>query len=88
MIINNFHVVWAIFPPLKADSPLLVDADALLSIPVSAQRLKAIAGKVHQILNAGSAFKYLQSLFRLLSKRLETRYPSAVVEFFRVFTGE
>lgn len=51
MIIDNFHAVWAVFPPLKADSPLLVDADALLSLPVSAQRLKAIAGKVHQILN-------------------------------------
>jgi hypothetical protein len=59
MIINNFHMVWAIFPPLEANTPLLVYAYALLAGPVSPQRFKAITGKVHQVFHAGSAVKYL-----------------------------
>lgn len=88
MVIDNFHVVWAIFPPLKADSPLLIDANALLAIPVATERFKTIAGKIHQVLNAGGAFKYLQSLFSLLGKCLKTWHSPAVIKFFGIFAGE
>jgi len=59
MIINNFYVVWTIFPPFEANSPLLVYADALLAGPVSTQRFKSIAGKIHQVFDAGGAVKDL-----------------------------
>ena len=88
MIIDDFYVMRAILPPLKANSPLLIDANTLLSITVSTQRFKSITGKIHQILDASGAFKYLQSFFCLLAESLETRNPLAMVELFGVFTGE
>ena len=57
MIVNNLHLEWTIFPPLDADTPLLVYAYALLGSPVSPQRFKAITGKVHQIFHTGSVVK-------------------------------
>jgi hypothetical protein len=59
MIINNFYVVWTIFPPFEANTPLLVYADALLAGPVSTQRFKPITGKIHQIFDAGGAVEDL-----------------------------
>jgi len=37
MIIYDFYVVWTVFPPFEANTPLLVYADALLAGPVSSQ---------------------------------------------------
>jgi len=71
MIINYLHPVWAIFLPFKANTPLLVDADALLADPISPQGFKAVAGKIHQVLNAHSAIKYLQAPLSLPGNRLK-----------------
>lgn len=53
MIVNNLHVRWTqrLIGPLKANTPLVVDADAVLALPVANQRLKTISrqsGKVSQ----------------------------------------
>lgn len=42
MIISYFDVVDIAFVPLETDSPLIVDAYAVLSLPVSAERLQAV----------------------------------------------
>jgi len=59
MIVNNLYLVWAVFPPFEANTPLLVYPDALLAGPVTSQSFKPITGKIHQILDAGGAVEYL-----------------------------
>jgi hypothetical protein len=59
MIINNLYIVWAVFPPFEANTPLLVYSDAMLAGPVSPQCFKSITGKIHQIFDAGGAVEYL-----------------------------
>lgn len=51
MIVNNLYIGWAqrAIGPLKANSPLVVDADAVLALAVAGQCFEAIArqgGKV------------------------------------------
>jgi hypothetical protein len=84
MIVNDFHPVWAIFVPLEANTPLLVDADAFLAGPVSSQRFKAIAGKIHQIFNAYSTIQYLQAAFSLPGNGLKPANPFAVEKPFHI----
>lgn len=50
MIIGNFYLMDAIFPPDKTDAPLSVDADAVLSSPLSAQLLKTIGWRNTEII--------------------------------------
>jgi hypothetical protein len=59
MIVNNLYVVWAVFPPFEANTPLLVYSDALLARPVTPQSFKPITGKIHQIFDADGAVEYL-----------------------------
>jgi len=84
MIVNDFHTVWAILVPLEANTPLLVYADALLAGPVSSQRFKMVAGKIHQIFNAYSTIQYLQAAFSLPGKGLKTANPFAVEKPFGI----
>jgi hypothetical protein len=46
MVINDLHVGWAgrISEPHKANPPLLIDADAVLTLAVAFQRFLPIAG--------------------------------------------
>lgn len=47
MIINDLHVVGVLTDPFKANPPLIVDSDAVLSLPITAQLFKSI-GKWNQ----------------------------------------
>src|ERR1700694_770033 len=51
MIIHNFNVkgMLCAFRPFKTKSPLLVDTDAELPVPVAAERFKVITGQEAQI---------------------------------------
>ena len=82
MIVNDFNLVWAIFAPLEANTPLLVYADAFLAGPVSSQRFEMIAGKIHQIFNAYGAIQYLQAAFSLPGNGLKTLNPFALEKLF------
>ena len=44
MIVDDFYVRGPFGCPDEADSPLLVDADAVLSLPIIFQRLESISG--------------------------------------------
>jgi hypothetical protein len=50
VIIRDFYPVSVTFQPLETDSPSIVDADAVLAIPISLQFFKAIARWDSQIL--------------------------------------
>jgi epsilon-lactone hydrolase len=45
MIVYNFDAIGPSFGPNEADAPLVVDANAELSLPVGPQRLKPVAGR-------------------------------------------
>ena len=88
MIVNKLRLVWTVFPPIEANTPLLVYAYALLAGPVSPQRFKTITGKVHQILDTCSAVKYLQSPLSLPGNGLKTPNSLTMVEFFSMLAGK
>jgi len=44
MIVRNLYVVRVSFPPPEADTPLVVDPDAVLAGPVAAEFLQPIPG--------------------------------------------
>jgi hypothetical protein len=49
MVVNDFNLVDIPVTPLEANSPTLIDPDAVLSLPVSRQLLKSIARRNAEI---------------------------------------
>jgi hypothetical protein len=43
MVVDNFHFARALLGPAEAESVLLVDSNAVLSLAVAGERFKAIA---------------------------------------------
>jgi hypothetical protein len=68
VVICNFDVkrVLCAFRPFKAKLPLLVDANAELSIPVTPQCLKVVTRQKAQIMLTFCVFQNRQALFKLL----------------------
>ena len=52
MVIDYFHTVCMVSAPDKTDSPLVVDSDAVLSLPVSSQGFQAVRGRNPEIIKA------------------------------------
>jgi hypothetical protein len=46
MIVNNLYVVWAVFPPFEANTPLLIYSDALPAGSITSQSFKPIYMKI------------------------------------------
>jgi len=77
MIVADFHVIGIIVrAPHKADSPLVVDPDTVLSTPVALQRFKSVAWRVPKVvhdlrcvqhfqLSTCGTFNVAQALYRL-----------------------
>jgi hypothetical protein len=53
MIIHDFNIKSVAVFPSKADSPLVIDPDTVLALPMSSQGLEPIAGRLAKILEAG-----------------------------------
>jgi hypothetical protein len=49
MIVDDFNLLGSAIAPDKANSPLVVDADAVLSGPPSLQRFEAISRRSRQV---------------------------------------
>jgi hypothetical protein len=49
MVVDDRHVGWASLGPSEADSELVVDPNAVLSLSVSSERLQAISGGDPQV---------------------------------------
>jgi hypothetical protein len=45
MVIHDLHVVGVALAPYEADAPLVVDSDAVLTLPVAFQRLQLVSGE-------------------------------------------
>jgi hypothetical protein len=60
VIVHNLHVLWADPGPDEADSPLLVDSDAVLACPVYLQRLQPVAWKDTEVVEQVSSVQHHQ----------------------------
>ena len=49
MVVHNFHVKCILALPAEADAPLVIDADAVLAVPVTLQRFESITRRGAQI---------------------------------------
>jgi hypothetical protein len=52
VILADLYLVSAVGTPDEADPPLVVDADAVLSVPVSPEQLEPIARRASEVLEA------------------------------------
>lgn len=60
MVINHLDVIDAIFAPLEADAPLLVDTYAVLSVTVAFQSFQSVRWRHTQIGKSGRSVKHDQ----------------------------
>jgi hypothetical protein len=60
MVVNDLDVLGARGRPTKANAPLIVDANAVLPVPVAFESLQPIAGRDAQILEATGDFQLSQ----------------------------
>jgi hypothetical protein len=60
VVVDNLDIVRSILFPKKADAELVVDTDAVLSLPVSPERFQAIARRDLQIGQVDSRFHLIQ----------------------------
>jgi hypothetical protein len=35
MIINDFNIIWTVYSPDKTDTVLIIDSDAMLTLPIT-----------------------------------------------------
>lgn len=54
--------------PLEADSPLVIDPDAVLPLPVALQSFKPVSGQDRKILNSDRCVELIQFHLRLPQK--------------------
>ena len=59
-MLRNLHILGAVFAEYEAEAPLLVDADAVLSLAISRERFEPIARRNTQILQTHRRIKLLQ----------------------------
>jgi hypothetical protein len=57
VVINDFHIFHPRIRPTKANPPLVVDTNALLTRTLALERFKMIAGWYSQIIKSGGDFK-------------------------------
>ena len=65
MVIDNFDFIGIPFFPFETYSPLVIDADTVLSLAVTLQSLQAVAGGNSQVLQAACAMQIKELAARL-----------------------
>ena len=60
MIIHDFHVMGAGGRPAKADAELIVDADAVLALPIAPERFQTVSGGDAEIVQPSGNFQLAQ----------------------------
>jgi hypothetical protein len=88
MVIDNFHVIRAIVTPLKTNTPLRIDANAVLSFSVAPQGLQPVAAQSRKIRKTGRGVEPFQSAFGLRDEPREAADPSTLVEGLRIAATE
>ena len=73
--------------PFKADSPLHVDADAVLAFPVAFQSFESIRCQCLKVREAGGRVQNVEPLFRLTTNTLELPNTFALGELPRTLVA-
>ena len=60
MVIHDLDILCVAIMPAETDSPLVVDADAVLTLPAACQFLESIAWRDSQILDCVGRIKHRQ----------------------------
>ncbi len=58
MVVDDLYAIGMAIPPLETDPPLLVDSNAVPTVPIPLQRLKAVAGRNPQILDGTGVIEH------------------------------
>jgi hypothetical protein len=88
MVIHNFDVVHIAFFPSEANSPLIIDANAVLPMPVAFQRFKLIAWRLLEILKGSGAIQIEQFAPRRPFKGLKADNTTIIKKSGGIATSE
>jgi hypothetical protein len=89
VVIGNFYILDTIGMPNKTDTPLLVNANAVLSLSVAAQFLKPVGRRNAQIIKGGGIMQHNKlSLRDLLNVPRQFFGKTAEKYLFRFFAGK
>ena len=80
MIIYDFDVASLSISPHEAHAPLIVDANAVLPLPVSGQGLQAISGRDLQVAQLRRGIDHAQLSPRHIRKTLEFLDPVSGIQ--------
>jgi hypothetical protein len=69
MVIRDFYFVSVMTTPIEADPVLVVDANAELPLPITAQFLQPVSRRVFQIIQFYGRIEHSQFAFRDLAWR-------------------
>ena len=84
MIIHNFYIFSTCLRPPKADAPLIIDADTVLTGPVAFQCLKPVSGWNPQIIQTRGDFQLPQLAASNFCNVDKTAYTYTFCQGFRV----
>jgi hypothetical protein len=88
MVVHGIDLKGVPVLPAKADSPLVVDADAPLTFPVASQFLQSVAWRCSQVGDACRSIKHPKLTESNSLERTETIHLFAVIEPLCVPAGE
>ena len=71
MIINDLYLLRRAFAPQEADTPLIIDPDTMLPLPVAAQSLEPVSGDGCEVLQLFGVIQHA---------KLAPRHPFDVAE--------
>jgi len=61
MVVHDLNLVWALPCPSKADAELIVDANTVLPLSITAKRFKPLPGREAQFLQVNNGIELIQS---------------------------
>jgi len=88
VIINDLDFICVTIKPFETDTPLVIDAYAVLTVTVSAQGLQPVTRWYKQILQRSCPVQIIQFAPRWPLKSLETPYRPIVKKRFDFFVVE
>jgi len=89
VIIDNFDRVSVLFMPAKADAPLVIDTNTVLSAPSALQCLQLVAGRqTHDLKSVGGIELKEFSAGRALNVRWQSTRRCTAEDFLRLGIGE
>lgn len=87
MVIDDLDIVGILIAPPKADAPLIVDSNGMLTGAVSLERFKAEA-RILEVVKRSNSVEQSDPTLGSSLEGLEPRDPMTLEQAFRVLRGE